>query len=61
MENKQKIISMGCLYGVMVGIEGVSTLADFEVIKIVDDSNPYLVLLRIDWAMDINGVVKLKK
>ena len=52
---------MGRLQGVIVDIEGVSALADFEVIEIVVDNNPYLVLLRIDWAMDMNGVINLKK
>jgi len=31
------------------------------VIEIVDDSNPYPVLLGIDWATDMNGVINLKK
>lgn len=61
MGNHQKIIPMGILQGVTVDIEGTSTLVDFEVIEIVDDSNPYPVLLRIDWAMDMNGVINLKK
>lgn len=39
----------------------MSALADFEVIEIVDDSNPYPVLLGIDWATDMNGVINLKK
>jgi len=39
---------MGRLQGVTVDIEGVSAQADFEVIKIVDDSNPYPTLLWID-------------
>ena len=30
-------------------------------IKIVDDNNPYPVLLGIDWATDMNGVINLKK
>jgi len=33
---------------VTIDIEGVSTLADFEVIEIVDDSNPYPAFLGID-------------
>lgn len=57
MENQQNIIPMGHLYGVMVDIEGVSALAEFEVIEIVDDINPYLALLGIDWAIDMNGVI----
>lgn len=45
----------------MVDIEGVSTLANFEVIDIIDGSNPYPVLLGIDWATDMNGVINIKK
>jgi len=42
-------------------IEGASVLADFEAIEIVDDNNPYPALLGIDWAIDMNGVINLKK
>ena len=42
-------------------IEGASELADFEVTEIVDDNNPYHVLLGIDWATDMNEVISLKK
>ena len=52
---------MGQLQGVTVDIEGASTLADFEVIEIVDDINPYPPLLGIDWATDMNDVINLKK
>lgn len=52
---------MGWLYGVTVDIEAASTMAKFEVIEIVDNSNPYLVFLGIDWAIDMNGVINLKK
>jgi len=45
---------------VIVDIEGVSTLDNFEVLKIVDDNDPYPALLGIDWAMDMNGVIDLK-
>jgi len=31
------------------------------VIEIVDDNNPYPMLLGIDWATDMNGVINLKK
>jgi len=60
MESQQKIIPMGWLYGVIVDIEGASALADFEVIKIVDDNNPYPALLGIYWSIDMNGVINLK-
>ena len=39
----------------------MSALANFEVIEIVDDNNPYPTLLGIDWAVDMNGVINLKK
>ena len=49
------------LQGITVDIEGASALADFEVIEIVDDNNPYPTLLGIDWGIDTNGVINLKK
>jgi len=52
---------MGRLQGVTVGIEGVRMQTKFEVIEIVDDNNPYLALLGIDWAADMNGVINLKR
>lgn len=61
MVNLQNIIPIGQLQGTAMDIEGASALADFEVIKIVDDSNPYPTLLRIDWATNMNGVINLKK
>jgi len=61
MVNQQKIIPLGRLQGITVDIEGASTLVDIEVIEIVDDSNPYIMLLGIDWATDMNGVINMKK
>jgi len=52
---------MGRLQGITVGIKGVSMLAYFEVIEIVDDINSYPMLLGIDWSTDMNGVINLKK
>ena len=52
---------MGRLQGVTVDIEGMSALDDFEVIEIMDGSNPYPTLLGIDWAIDMNGIINLKK
>jgi len=48
MVNQQKILLMGRLQGITIDIEGVSALANFKVTEIVDDGNPYLVLLGID-------------
>jgi len=61
MVNQQKIIPMGQLQGLTMDIEGASALLDFQVIEIVDDSNPYPELLEIDWATDMNWVINLKK
>lgn len=61
MVNQQNILPMGCLDGVTVDIEGAHDITDFEVIEIVDESNPYMVLLGIDWAFDINAVINLKE
>ena len=61
MANQQKILPLGRLQGITVDIEGANVLVDFEVIEIVDDSNPYPSLLGIDWATDMNGVINLKK
>lgn len=61
MAHQQNIIPMGRLYGVAIDIEGVSTMDDFELIQIIDDINPYPVLLRIDWAIDMIGAIKLNK
>lgn len=52
---------MGRLQGITVDIEAASTQTDFEIIEIVDDSNPYPVLLEIGWATNMNGVINLKK
>lgn len=61
MTNQQNIIPMGRLQGVTMDIDGRSTQIDFEVIEIVDDSNPYPTLLGIDWATNMNGIINLKK
>jgi len=52
---------MGRLQGVTVDIEGASTLVDFEVIEIIKDINPYPMPLGKYWAIDMNGVINLKK
>ena len=45
----------------MVDIAGVKTQADFEVIEIIEDTNPYPTLPGLDWAIDMGGVINLKK
>ena len=59
--NQQRIMPLGRFPSVLVDIDGVSTLADFEVIEIIDDRNPYLALLGIEWAINNDAVINLKK
>ena len=60
LANQQKIVPLGRFPSVPVDIDGVSTLVDFEVIEIIDDSNPYPALLGIEWAIDNSAVINLK-
>ena len=46
---------------VPIDIEGLHTFADFEVINIIDDTNPYPTLLGIDWAIDNQTIINFKK
>ena len=61
LANQQKIVPLGRLPSVPVDIDGFNTLADFEVIEIIDDSNPYPLLLGIEWEIDNDVVINLKK
>jgi hypothetical protein len=46
---------------VIVNIDGVRNIADFEVIKIVDGRKPYLSLRGIDWDFNNQTIIDLKK
>ena len=61
LSNQQKVCPLGRLSNVPMDIDGVRSLVDFEVIEIIDDSNPFLALLGIDWAFDNLVVTNLKK
>jgi hypothetical protein len=61
LENQYKIYPIGRLEKVEVNIEGVKTKVEFEVIEIMDDSDPYPALLGINWAFDNNVALNLKK
>ena len=49
LANQQKIVPLGRFPNVLVDIDGICTVAYFEVIEIIDDSNPYPALLGIQW------------
>ena len=59
--NQQRVSPMGRLSNVLVDIDGVQSLANFKVIKIIDDSNPFPALLGINWAFENLVVINLKK
>ena len=59
--NQEKVIPIGRLSQVPIDIEGLRTFVDFEVINIVDDMNPYPVLLGIYWAIDNQTIINFKK
>lgn len=42
-----------------VDLDGVNNYVDFEVIEILDDKDPYLALLRIDWDFDHYAILNL--
>ena len=60
LANQQKVIPIGRLLGVQVDIDGVKSFADFEVISIIDGTNPYPTLLGIEWAIDNQAIINLK-
>ena len=61
LANQQKIRPLGRFPHVSVDIDGIYTVAEFKVIEIIDDSNPYRALLGIEWAMANAAVINLKK
>ena len=61
MDNQQKIIPLGRLSKIVVDIAGAKVRVDFEVIRIVEDADPYPTLLGLDWAIDMGGIINLKK
>ena len=44
-----------------IDVAGLKTVADFEIIEIMGDKDPYSALLGIDWACDNYVVIDLKK
>lgn len=59
MVNRQKILPLGRLSDFIVGIDGVRTTTDIEIIEIVDDRNPYTLLLGLDWEFSNIGIINL--
>lgn len=43
-----------------MNLDGVKSTVDFEVIEIMDESDPYPTLLCIDWEIENNSILSLK-
>ena len=61
LANQVKVLPIGRLSNIIIDVEGLRTYADFEVINIVDDKNPYPTLLGIDWAINNQTIINFKK
>lgn len=61
LANQYQIYPIGRLEKVQVSMDGVESIADFEVIEIVDEIDPYPSLLGIDWAFDNSAIIDLKR
>ena len=61
LKNQQRVIPLGRLSSIPVDLDGVRSIADFEVIEIIDDNTLYPMLLGIDLAFDNQAIINLKK
>jgi hypothetical protein len=61
MANQYCIYPVGRLQNIEVDLAGIKTIADFEVIEIMGEKDPYPTLLGIDWAYENYIVIDLKK
>jgi hypothetical protein len=52
LTNQHRVVSIGRLKVIPVDLDGVHTMAYFEVIDIVDNTSPYPALLGLDWDFD---------
>ena len=61
LANQSKVLPISRLTQVPVDVKGLRTYADFEVIDIVKETNPYPTLLGIYWEIDNQTIIKFKK
>jgi hypothetical protein len=60
LSNQHRVLPIGRLKCVTIDLDGVRTMADFEVIVIVDGTIAYPTLLRLDWEFDNQAIINLK-
>ena len=61
LANQQRVIPLGRLSNILIDLEGVHKLVDFEVIETIDGSMPYPALLRTNLAFKNQSIINLKK
>lgn len=61
MENQYCILPIGRLEDIEYDITRVKKYADFEVIDIIGDKDPYLNLLSIDSDFEKHAIIDLKQ
>jgi hypothetical protein len=61
MANHYFIFPIGMLENVEIDVVGVKNVADFEVIEIMGEKDPYPALLGIDWDYYNYVVIDLNK
>jgi len=54
------VLPIEIIKGVTVYLDGVRTMAYFEVIEIVDGTKPYPALLGLDWEFDNQDIINVK-
>ena len=61
LDNQLKVIPYGRMVGALVEVEGLRSFADFEGIEIVDDIDRYPGFLSIDWDIENQNIINMKK
>jgi hypothetical protein len=61
LANQHRVVPIGRMKGILVDLDGVCTMQDFEVIEIIDNTSPYQTLMGLDWDFDNQTIINLKK
>jgi hypothetical protein len=61
LDNQHKIMLIKRLVGVIMNIDGVHSVDDFEVIEIVDNIKLYPTFPRLYWAFNNQEIINLMK
>jgi len=60
LANQHIVLPIGRLKVVIVDLDGMCNMEDFEMIDIVDGTTPYQTLLGLDWAFDNQDIINPK-